>query len=188
MKQKETKILIALIAIILILGTIMIATKGIAFELKYQDSQKVELNIGKEFEEKDIKSITSEVFGKQPVMIQSIEVYKDAVSITTTEITEEQKANLISKVNEKYGTELTAVFGGVKCDLTKAIIENDVVINATSVFGGIEIYVPDDVNVKIKSSSIFGGVSEKRKSDVKNENSHTIYVNATCIFGGVDIK
>ena len=49
MKQKETKILIALIAIILILGTIMIATKGIAFELKYQDSQKFELNIGKEF-------------------------------------------------------------------------------------------------------------------------------------------
>ena len=90
---------------------------------------------------------------------------------------------------EKFnGTELTAVFGGVKCDLTKAIIENDVVINATSVFGGIEIYVSDDVNVKIKSSSIFGGVSEKRKSDVKNENSHTIYVNATCIFGGVDIK
>ena len=86
----------------------MIATKGIAFELKYQDSQKVELNIGKEFEEKDIKNITNEVFGKQPVMIQSIEVYKDAVSITTTEITEEQKANLISKVNEKYGTELTA--------------------------------------------------------------------------------
>ncbi len=30
-------------------------------------------------------------------------------------------------------------------------------------FGGIEIYVPDDVNVKIKSSSIFGGVSEKKK-------------------------
>ena len=108
MKQKETKIIIELIAIILILGTIMIATKGIAFELKYQDSQKVELNIGKKFEEKDIKSITSEVFEKQPVMIQAIEVYKDAVSITTTEITEEQKANLISKVNEKYGTELTA--------------------------------------------------------------------------------
>ena len=105
MKQKETKILIALIAIILILGTIMIATKGIAFELKYQDSQKVELNIGKKIEEKDIKSITSEVFDKQPVMIQAIEVYKDAVSITTTEITDDQKANLIAKLNEKYGTD-----------------------------------------------------------------------------------
>lgn len=84
------------------------------------------------------------------------------------------------------GTELTAVFGGVKCDLTKAIIENDVVINATSVFGGIDILVPENVKVKIKSSSIFGGVDEKRKSDTTD--GHTIYVNATCIFGGVDIK
>ena len=88
---------------------------------------------------------------------------------------------------EKFnGTELTAVFGGVKCDLTKAIIENDVVINATSVFGGIDILVPENVKVKIKSSSIFGGVDEKRKSDTTD--GHIIYVNATCIFGGVDIK
>ena len=88
---------------------------------------------------------------------------------------------------EKFnGAELTAVFGGVKCDLTKAIIENDVVINATSVFGGIDILVPENVKVKIKSSSIFGGVDEKKKSDTTD--GHTIYVNATCIFGGVDIK
>lgn len=88
---------------------------------------------------------------------------------------------------EKFnGAELTAVFGGVKCDLTKAIIENDVVINATSVFGGIDILVPENVKVKIKSSSIFGGVDEKKKSDTTE--GHTIYVNATCIFGGVDIK
>lgn len=88
---------------------------------------------------------------------------------------------------EKFnGTELTAVFGGVKCDLTKAIIENDVVINAKSVFGGIDILVPENVKVKIKSSSIFGGVDEKRKSDTTD--GHIIYVNATCIFGGVDIK
>ena len=67
-----------------------------------------------------------------------------------------------------------------------AIIENDVVINAKSVFGGIDILVPENVKVKIKSSSIFGGVDEKRKSDTTD--GHTIYVNATCIFGGVDIK
>ena len=91
MKQKSTKILAILIAIILILGTIMIFTKGLAFELKYQDSKKIEINLGKEFNEKEIKEITKEVFGNQPVMIQAIEVYKDAISITTTEITEEQK-------------------------------------------------------------------------------------------------
>lgn len=108
MKQKSTKILVALIAVILVLGAIIIYTKGLAFELKYQDNKKVEMNLGKEFEEKDIKEITNEVFGNQPVMIQAIEVYKDAVSITTTEITEGQKSELVTKINEKYETELSA--------------------------------------------------------------------------------
>lgn len=108
MKQKNTRILIVLIAIILVLGTIMIYTKGLAFELKYQDSKKVEMNLGKEFKEKDIKEITNEVFAGQPVIIQAIEVYKDAVSITTTEITEEQKAELVTKINEKYEIELNS--------------------------------------------------------------------------------
>ena len=108
MKQKETKIFIALIAIILIVGTVMIFTKGFTFELKYQEAKKVEINLGKEFQEKDIKEITNEVFKNQPVMIQAIEVYKDAVSITTPEITEEQKTELVTKINEKYETELKA--------------------------------------------------------------------------------
>ena len=107
MKQKSAKIIIALIAIILIAGTIMLCTKGLAFGLNYEDSKKVEINLGKQFEEKDIKEITNDVFGKQPVLIQAIEVYKDAVSITTTEISDEQKANLITKINEKYGTDIS---------------------------------------------------------------------------------
>lgn len=106
MKQKNTIILTVLIAIILIVGAIVIATKGLAFELKYQDSQKVELNIGKEFKTEDVKQITNEIFDNQPVKIQAIEVYKDAISITTTEISEEQKTNLVNKINEKYETEL----------------------------------------------------------------------------------
>ena len=61
---------------------------------------------------------------------------------------------------EKFtGTNLTAVFGGIKCDLKNAIIENDVVINCSSIFGGIEIYVPDNIKVKIKSSYILYALS-----------------------------
>mgnify|MGYP001103544446 CR=1 FL=1 len=85
------------------------------------------------------------------------------------------------------GADLTSVFGGVKCDIRKAIIEEDQVINATSIFGGIEIYVPENVKVKIKSTPIFGGVSDKA-SYSKDEQAHIIYINATCIFGGVEIK
>lgn len=107
MKQKEMKILVALIAIILVVGSIIIFTKGLAFDLQYCDSKKLELNLGKQFKEEEIKEITNEVFGKHPVMIQAIEVYKDAVSIITTEITEEQKSNFITKINEKYETEIS---------------------------------------------------------------------------------
>lgn len=89
---------------------------------------------------------------------------------------------------EFKGTTLTAVFGGIKCDLRKAIINDNKVINTTSIFGGIEIYVPNDVKVKIKSSSLFGGVSDGRKNKQETETSKIIYINSTCIFGGVEIK
>lgn len=89
---------------------------------------------------------------------------------------------------EKFkGVDLTAVFGGIKCDLSNAIIEEDVVVNTSSIFGGIDIYVPENVKVKIKSSSIFGGVSDEKKHS-QNEGAHAIYINSTCIFGGVEIK
>ena len=89
---------------------------------------------------------------------------------------------------EKFtGADLTAVFGGVKCDLRNAIIESDVVINASSTFGGIEIFVPSDVKIKIKSTPIFGGVENKANTKT-TENSHTIYINSTAVFGGVEIK
>lgn len=88
---------------------------------------------------------------------------------------------------EFKGASLTAVFGGITLDLRKAKINEDVVINTTSVFGGIDIYVPDNIKIKVKSTSIFGGVDNKKiKND--NEKEHIIYINASCIFGGVDIK
>lgn len=88
---------------------------------------------------------------------------------------------------EFKGASLTAVFGGITLDLRKAKINEDVVINTTSVFGGIDIYVRDNIKIKVKSTSIFGGVDNKKiKND--NEKEHIIYINASCIFGGVDIK
>ena len=88
---------------------------------------------------------------------------------------------------EFKGASLEAVFGGVTCDLRGATIKKDVVISASAVFGGIDIYVPDDVAVKVRSTPIFGGVSNKAKND-SSDHAKTIYIDATCIFGGVEIK
>lgn len=84
------------------------------------------------------------------------------------------------------GAELTAVFGGVKCDLRNAIIEKDCAITVSSTFGGIDILVPQNVNVKTNVNGIFGGVSDKTRAN--KENTITIYISGNCIFGGVDIK
>ena len=88
--------------------------------------------------------------------------------------------------NEVFeAAELTSTFGIVKCDMRNALITHDCAIRAKTVFGGIEILVSDNVNVKISSTSIFGRVANKT-SAIKN--APTVYVNATCIFGTVDIK
>ena len=90
--------------------------------------------------------------------------------------------------NEEFtGCTLNAVFGGTKCDLREAIIKEDALINASSIFGGITILVPNDVNVKIRSTAVFGGVSDERKKKTK-DGQITIYVDATSIFGGIEIK
>lgn len=96
--------------------------------------------------------------------------------------------NKVDMTNEVFeGAELTAVFGGVELNLINSIIKEDQVINATAVFGGITIKVPDTIKVKVKSTPIFGGVENKTKGNTQ-ENVPTLYVNALCMFGGVEIK
>lgn len=105
---KKQKILMIILAIIIIAGLVITFTLGFNFDLRMQETKKVELYLENSFEIADIKNIANEVFSNQDVIIQKVEVYEDSVSITTKEITEEQKQSLIDKINEKYGTELTA--------------------------------------------------------------------------------
>lgn len=92
------------------------------------------------------------------------------------------------KVDDEFtGKSLNAIFGGIELDLREAKFKGDTTINVTSVFGGVDIFVPDNVLIKIKSTSVFGGVDNKVNNDKTNK-KYTIYVNATCVFGGVEIK
>ena len=85
------------------------------------------------------------------------------------------------------GIRCTAVFGGIKCDLTTAILEQDCAMDIHTVFGSVDVLLPENVNVKIHSNSLFGGVdNEKHKNST--ENMITVHIHASCIFGGVEIK
>ena len=103
------KKVISLIAlIIIIIGIIITATVGLNFDLRYQEAKRIQLYIEKDFEISDIKQIAKEVLGNQEVIIQKVEVYEDTVSILAKDITDEQKTEIVNKVNEKYSLELSA--------------------------------------------------------------------------------
>lgn len=91
----------------------------------------------------------------------------------------------INLENEEFkGANVSAIFGGIKLDLRNAIIKNNQVINVNVIFGGVDILVPDNVKVITQSTSIFGGVD----NNFNNEGKIVLYINATAVFGGVDIK
>lgn len=84
------------------------------------------------------------------------------------------------------GATIDSIFGGMELNLRNAYFQEDVVINCTSIFGGINIFVPSNINVKVSCVPILGGVSNRIKNN--NPNAPTLFINATCMFGGIDIK
>lgn len=96
--------------------------------------------------------------------------------------------NLDFSDEEFESCSLNAIFGGIKCDLRNTKLKKDVVINASSIFGEITLYIPENVNVKLVSTPIFGGVSDERKNHNSKDKNITLYINATCLFGGVELK
>ena len=80
------------------------------------------------------------------------------------------------KPNKFNGAKVDAIFGSVYLDLSESSIKNESVIVSTGIFGSVNIKVPEDVEVKIKSTPIFGGVSNKSKgkNEKKKHNKNTI--------------
>lgn len=105
--------------------------------------------------------------------------------------------NISYDKEELKNVKLCAIFGGIELDLRNAIIKDTAIIKAFSLFGGIDIRLPEDVVLKTSSGFIFGGVSDERKStkDKKaaakkstKKAAKTIYIDSAGGFGGVEIK
>jgi predicted membrane protein len=96
-------------------------------------------------------------------------------------------SNRIHITEEFYKTSISAIFGSIVLDLRDAIINGDCEINVQAIFGGVDIFLPQNVKVKINNVPIFGGVSNKY-SQYADPTAPTVYINSTSMFGGIDIK
>lgn len=111
MKQltdKNKKIFaIAIIALIIFAGIIVIATVGFNKEQKYLETQSIDIYIEQKVEYSKIKNIANDILGKNNT-VQIIEIYEDMVTIKAKQISEEQKNNIVNKIKENYEFEQTA--------------------------------------------------------------------------------
>lgn len=96
-----------------------------------------------------------------------------------------QNLNFDNEVFE--GVTANSYFGAIALHLENAIINENITIYCNTTFGGIEIFLPNYVNVRIQSTPIFGGVTNRRRYTASSD-APTVFINATCMFGGVEIK
>ena len=95
--------------------------------------------------------------------------------------------NTVINDNFKYA-ETVAVFGGSQLNLWNARIDGQATVEATAIFGGVEITVPENFKMVIKGTPIFGGIDNKTKNNNLTEDAPVLNINATAIFGGIEIK
>jgi predicted membrane protein len=108
----------------------------------------------------------------------------------------------LSNKTDLNGHTAVSVFGGTRIDLTaRPVGVGETRISVISVFGGTEIFVPDDVAIRVTGVSIFGGV-KVRGRELSNgifgvnqyetpgyaQATRRLHIDATSIFSGVKIK
>ena len=105
------KIIYAILICIIIAGIVVIASVGLKADIIYSKNVELDVYVGKTFERKDIENIVNEVFPNERVIINEIEMFGDMFSVTLADTRTEDELNskveeLVTKVNEKYETEL----------------------------------------------------------------------------------
>jgi len=97
------------------------------------------------------------------------------------------------QVNTKnfQGARLMAVFGGYKIDLLRAEIEGDqAVLEASAVFGGGEIRVPENWLVVMQGVGVFGAYEDKSRhlQTDPSKPTKTLIIRGVAVFAGIEIK
>ena len=89
------------------------------------------------------------------------------------------------------GGKITAVFGGIELDLTKAGLAPGVShLEIACVFGGATLIVPDDWHITIEVTPVLGGFTDSRKLSPGRtvDPSKHLVVKGAVVFGGGEVK
>lgn len=98
--------------------------------------------------------------------------------------------------NDFKGGKITNIFGGSEYNLSRSKLSQttDAVLDVFVMFGGVELIVPADWEVKSEVTALFGGFSNKKRnyqtsgSTSLTTGKNILYVKGTVLFGGGEIK
>ena len=89
------------------------------------------------------------------------------------------------------GGNITAIFGGSEIDLTQCkLAPGDNIIDVVMIFGGSTIIVPNNWDVVLNVTPLFGGFSNKKNRYVSSgtEPAGTLHIKGVVLFGGGEVK
>ena len=117
--SENRKIILLGIILLIVAGIIVVVLKGFNLPIEYQKHETINFKIGSNFDLNKVDNICKEVFGNRAYSIREVELFNDSAAISTENFTDEDKQNLVDKINEEFGTKFA-----VPSEDDKATTEN----------------------------------------------------------------
>lgn len=87
------------------------------------------------------------------------------------------------------GGDVVCIFGGADVDLSQADFKGIIIIDLVHIFGGSKIIVPPNWEVRTEAAVIFGGVEDKRRTQMTPyDKDKLVILKGAIIFGGVELR
>jgi predicted membrane protein len=87
---------------------------------------------------------------------------------------------------------IDAVFSNVELDFSQTGVSEDVKVAAhihvSSVFSSVILYVPDDWNIILQQTNVFGGFVDKRPQNIEVDKEKMVILELDAVFGGGEIR
>lgn len=124
-------------------------------------------------------------YGQHSTVYDISDTSEDIINVSSTFGSVER--NVFSK-NFKGGNISTA-FGGVQVNFAQADFQGTAIVDVSIIFGGADIIIPSNWNLKNEISVVFGGIEDRRTVAANvHESGKTLILKGNIMFGGIEIK
>ena len=87
------------------------------------------------------------------------------------------------------GGKATALLGGIDLDFSQVrLAEGKASLELTAILGGIDVRIPRNIRVEVAGSPVLGAIEDKHLYTPGAGGDQTLYIRATAILGGIEIK